>query len=205
VTRAGLAGDTLGAGPATLRGAREGYFPMFRVGARAALAEGMLLVDGNGLVAASRPWHSDSWDWQRRIVIDVARLTHQWDACADVVFEGYPRSAMGPFESGVRAWFARRWPARAVLLRLVRELAPGEGIVATSDPELARQARFRGARVVPSEALRRALDRVGAALHARQAPPSLLVDGPEGLLSEAFATSRASGIAAARSGVGLAR
>jgi hypothetical protein len=145
----------------------------------------MLLVDGNGIVAARRPWHSESWDWQRRVVIDVARLTQGWDTCADVVFEGYPQSAVGPFESGVRAWFARRWRAHDVLLRLARELPEGEGIVATSDPELARRARALGSRVVTSDALRRAVDRVGAALHARHALPALLVDGPEGLLAMA--------------------
>jgi hypothetical protein len=55
--------------------------------------------------------------------------------------------------------------------------------VATADRELARRARAIGARVVPSDALRRALDRAGASSQGRRVAPEPMLDGPEGLLA----------------------
>jgi hypothetical protein len=150
----------------------------------------MLLVDGNNVSAARRPWHRDSWDGQRRLVLDVARLTQHWDSCADVVFDGGPRADLGPFEGGVRVWFSRRRSADDVIVELAREVPPGEAIVATFDRELARRVRAAHGWAISGETLRVALDRVCGAFHRREPAPPALAEGPAGLLALETVTAK---------------
>jgi len=88
----------------------------------------MLLVDGNNVSSPRRPWHPMDRGSRRRLVADVARLTHEWPICADVVFDGFPREGLrhGEVLAAVRVWFAAHQTADDWILARAPEHPPGE-------------------------------------------------------------------------------
>ena len=145
----------------------------------------MLLVDGNNVPSPLRPWHSHEWGAQRRLVVDVARLTRDWECCADVVFDGYPRGGLrqGALVAAVRVSFSERLSADDCIGARAPEHPPGELLVVTSDRGLARTVLAVGAHVVSSESLRRALDVVCAAAHSSTRIRTPLMQRPQALLA----------------------
>jgi predicted RNA-binding protein with PIN domain len=145
----------------------------------------VLLVDGNNVPSPIRPWHPAECGGPHRLVADVARLTRDWDCCADVVFDGCPRAGLrhGGLVASVCVLFAGRGTADVYIRTRVHEHAPGELIVVTSDRRLATHVAAAGAHVVSSESLRRALDIVCAAAHARASHRTPLSERPQALLA----------------------
>lgn len=122
---------------------------------------------------------------RRRLVADVARLTHEWPICADVVFDGFPREGLrhGEVLAAVRVWFAAHQTADDWILARAPEHPPGELLVVTSDRSLVRRLLPCGARIISSETLRRGLDTACAAVHAGGSPLRSLAHGPDALLA----------------------
>jgi predicted RNA-binding protein with PIN domain len=145
----------------------------------------VLIVDGSNVPSPFRPWHSAPGSGRRQLVADVARLTRDWECCADVVFDGYPGSGLrqGELVATVRVWFSGWQPADVCIAAQSHGHAPGSLFVVTSDRELARRVRALGAQVISSDGLRRALDIVCAAAHRGTAHPPLLMRHPQGLLA----------------------
>ena len=119
-----------------------------------------LIVDGNNLMG-SRPdgWWKDRAGATRRLVEQLGAWAEE-DVC--VVFDGRPPDDL-PRPARVEVRFAERpGPDAAddVIARLVAEDPDPAGLeVVTSDAELARRVRERGARVSGARALRDALGR----------------------------------------------
>jgi hypothetical protein len=149
------------------------------------MRSGVLIVDGSGVFSPLRPWHTPPCSVFRRLVTDVARLTRDWDSCADVVFRGYPRGGLrqGEIVAAVRVWFSEWQSAGHRIVAHSQGHAPGTLFVVTSDTDLARRVRSVGAHVVSSEALRRALDIVCAAAHSGVTRRDVLTLRPQALLA----------------------
>jgi hypothetical protein len=145
----------------------------------------VLIVDGNNVPSPPRPWHPPGCPACRRLVVEVARLTRDWESCADVVFDGHPRAALrhGSIVSAVRVLFSGWHTADDRIVELLAEHDPTEAFVVTSDRDLRWRVLARGARVVSSETLRRALDMVCAATHAGTPLRTPLVQRPQALLA----------------------
>jgi predicted RNA-binding protein with PIN domain len=146
----------------------------------------MLVVDGNNVPCPFRPWHRTAWNAPLRLVMDLARLTRAWSACVDIFFDGPPRPGLpnGTIVDGIRIHYA--WP-RIVDDRLVDVVAElrrdgDPTVVVTSDRALGRRVRAFGAKVVSSECLRRALDRVAGAAHLGVSFRSPLLESPDALV-----------------------
>jgi predicted RNA-binding protein with PIN domain len=118
-------------------------------------------------------------------VADVARLTRDWECCADVVFDGPPRGGLrqGELVSAVRVWFSEWQDADHCIIAHSHGYPAGTLFVVTSDRDLARCVRNLGAQVISSEALRRALDIVCSAAHSGVTRSSLLTLRPQALLA----------------------
>ncbi len=145
----------------------------------------MLIVDGCNVPMPLRPWHKPARTGYRRLVEDVALLTRDWECCADVVFDGYPRATLrqGELVASVRVWFSEWQSGDTCIVAHSHGHPPGTLFVATSDRVLARRARTLGAHVVSSDALRRALDIVCSAAHAGTGRRSVLALQPHALLA----------------------
>jgi hypothetical protein len=145
----------------------------------------MLIVDGSNVPSPLRPWHTPPCGVYRRLVADVARLTRDWECCADVVFDGPPRGGLrqGELVAAVRAWFSEWQSADHCIIAHSHGHPPGTLFVVTSDGELARCVQKLGAQVVSSAALRRALDIVCSASHSGVARRSVLTLRPQALLA----------------------
>jgi predicted RNA-binding protein with PIN domain len=145
----------------------------------------MLLVDGSNVPSPLRPWHVPSCGVLRRLVADIARLTRDWECCADVIFGGYPRSGLrqGELVAAVRVWFSEWQSASHCVTSHSHGHARGTLFVVTSDRRLQLRVRRLGAHVVSSEALRRALDIVCSAAHTGAPHSSVLTLRPQALLA----------------------
>jgi hypothetical protein len=145
----------------------------------------MLLVDGHRISSPRRPWHPRSSGPRVRLVRDLATLSHDWDACVDVVFEGWPDRTLGEGATigGVCARFSYARSTAACIGELVRGAPAGTVvIVATTDHALSSRIAQDGAACVSCETLRLALDRV-CGYRDRGLPfRSPLLAGPEALL-----------------------
>jgi predicted RNA-binding protein with PIN domain len=119
------------------------------------------------------------------LVLEVARLTSDWECCADVVFDGPPRGGLGhgAVVASVRAWFSERGSAADIVVAMTAEHASDGVFVVTSDSDLARRVWAFGARVVSNTSMRRALDLACGAIHAGVSPPRDLMHGPDALLA----------------------
>jgi hypothetical protein len=142
--------------------------PRFRgVGCRARglhSPRGVLIVDASSVPSPVRPWHkpgrhvsgsagaSSTLDCGalRRLIADVARLSRDWESCADLVVDGYPRNGLrqGMVITTVRVWFSEWQSADDCVVAQSHGYPPGDLFVATSDRALARRVWMLGAQVV---------------------------------------------------------
>jgi predicted RNA-binding protein with PIN domain len=145
----------------------------------------MLIVDGRGVPSPFRPWHTPPCGAHRRLVVDIARLTRDWECCVDVVFPGHPSGGLGQRQlvSSVRVWFSEWRSVDRYVVAGSQGQTPGRLFVVTSDRELARRVRSLGAQIVSGEALRRALDMVCAEANGGARRPSPLTQEPQALLA----------------------
>lgn len=128
-----------------------------------------------------------------RLVTDLGRLSHSWNTCVDVVYEGAPPPTWldGSYVIGIRVWFSGKRSADDRLLQLINEQPPEEPcFVVTSGEALAHRARRLGAAVVTARTLERALERVCGMAMTRTAAKSPLLWGPEALVGLEASISR---------------
>ncbi len=119
----------------------------------------MFLIDGNNVLGNAR----------HTLVDGLARLAHSYATSSVVIFDGVPDSGppSGSAHPGVKVYYSGcHATAHERIVEFVeREVYRSPVTVVTSDTILANRARARGARVVPSDLLRRAL------VHGAYSPP----------------------------------
>jgi uncharacterized protein YaiI (UPF0178 family) len=114
------------------------------------------LVDGMNVIG-SRPdgWWRDRRAAMRRLVESLERFAERSGDDVTVVFDGAPFDI--PDVKAVDVEFATRRGRNAADDDIARLAEPGD-VVVTSDDELARRVREKGAKVVGASSFRRELD-----------------------------------------------